>query len=442
MIPPGLWGPKEFAGMTDEELHQVKMGSQPGSNYWEWATAEQQERQRKAQAGIPRTTATTPKKESERWDFFISHASEDKEAIARPLADALRKDGWLVWHDDFSLRLGDSLRESIDRGLAASRFGIVILSPRFFGKHWPQQELNGLATREVNGEKVILQVWHEVGFEEVREYSPTLADRVAVSTHNGLEQIVERILDAAKTAPTGRKQMVFEESVYWKRKNGEREGPYCPNCYDYKHKEIHLSPGATKGTYLCGVCRNSFVTEAYDPRPVRRLPFSSRRRKPDTTRPQSSSPAVSSEVLTAPVAETDDRKFERLAIDEARKSTPEDERVHPRVGVVVVKNGRVLAKAYRGEISQCHAEYIALERKLPEASLSGATVYTTLEPCTSRNHPKVPCAIRLTERKVARVVIGMLDPDDRISGRGQRTLRKAGINTGLFPADLMAQSKS
>src|ERR1019366_166012 len=126
-------------------------------------------------------------------------------------------------------------------------------------------------------------------------------------------------------------------------------------------------------------------------------------------------------------------------IEEARKSLPEDERVHPRVGVVVVRDGRVLATAHRGEVPQCHAEYIALEKKLADVSLAGSTVYTTLEPCTERNHPKVPCAVRLTERKVARVVIGILDPDDRISGRGQRTLRKAGIETALFPPDLMAE---
>jgi pyrimidine deaminase RibD-like protein len=137
--------------------------------------------------------------------------------------------------------------------------------------------------------------------------------------------------------------------------------------------------------------------------------------------------------------ELDDRKFSRLAIEEAWKSVPEDGRVHPKVGVVVVKDGVVIASAHRGEIPGCHAEYIALEKKPSESSLAGATVYTTLEPCTARNHPKLPCAVRLADRKVARVVIGMLDPDNRISGRGQRALRKAGIGTDLFPSDLMAE---
>ncbi len=132
-----------------------------------------------------------------------------------------------------------------------------------------------------------------------------------------------------------------------------------------------------------------------------------------------------------------DRKFARLAIDEARKSVPEpDGRSHPKVGAVVVKNGKLLSTAYRGERSENHAEYIALEKKLTDESVAGATVYTTLEPCTTRNHPKIPCADRLIERKVARVVIGMLDPDDRISGKGQRKLRRAGIVTDLFSHDL------
>ncbi len=75
---------------------------------------------------------------------------------------------------------------------------MVILSEHFFEKHWPKQELNGLATREVNGKKVILPVWHGVSVEEVREYSPTLADRFAVTTEKGLDQVVEQLLAAMK----------------------------------------------------------------------------------------------------------------------------------------------------------------------------------------------------------------------------------------------------
>jgi len=135
-----------------------------------------------------------------------------------------------------------------------------------------------------------------------------------------------------------------------------------------------------------------------------------------------------------------DRKFARLAIEGARKSISEnDGRPHPMVGAVLVKNGKVLAACHRGEIEGNHAEYLALEKVLADTSLVGATVYTTLEPCTTRSHPKVPCVERLIERKVARVVIGMLDPNPRITGQGQRRLRKANIVTDLFPPDLMSE---
>ncbi len=141
-----------------------------------------------------------------------------------------------------------------------------------------------------------------------------------------------------------------------------------------------------------------------------------------------------------PMPQPDDRQFARLAVDEARKSVSEnDNRAHPKVGAVVVKDGKVLSTAHRGEQPGNHAEYVALEKKLSDEAVAGATVYTTLEPCTTRTHPKVPCTERLIERRVARVVMGMLDPDVRITGRGQRKLRTAGIATDFFPPDLMAE---
>lgn len=129
------------------------------------------------------------------WDVFISHASEDKNELVRPLAEALKSANLSVWYDEFSLKLGDSLRKSIDLGLLNSRYGIVVLSKNFFAKHWPVQELNGLVTREVNGNNVILPIWHKVTFEEVRAFSPILADRVAGTSEHGLEQLVKRILE-------------------------------------------------------------------------------------------------------------------------------------------------------------------------------------------------------------------------------------------------------
>ncbi len=91
------------------------------------------------------------------------------------------------------MKLGDSLRESIDRGLSESRFGVVILSKHFFSKHWPNKELNALAAIEVGGEKVILPIWHGVEYTDVVKFSPLLADRKAISTKEGLDRVVAAI---------------------------------------------------------------------------------------------------------------------------------------------------------------------------------------------------------------------------------------------------------
>jgi pyrimidine deaminase RibD-like protein len=140
-----------------------------------------------------------------------------------------------------------------------------------------------------------------------------------------------------------------------------------------------------------------------------------------------------------PAGVHDDRHFTLLAIEEAKKSVAEDDRPHPKVGAVVVKDGRVLAKAHRGENPKSHAEYVALEEKLSNETLAGATVYTTLEPFIKRNPPKICCAQRLIDRKVARVFIGMLDPNPDIRGLGDQLLNEAGIEVQLFPRDLRAQ---
>jgi hypothetical protein len=128
-----------------------------------------------------------------RSDFFISHASEDKAVFVRALADALQHTGLRVWYDEFSLFAGDSLRESIDRGMAESYVGIVVLSQNFFRKKWPQNELNGLFALSMNENRPLVPIWLNVGAADVSKYSPMLADRVALRADQGLPTIVSAL---------------------------------------------------------------------------------------------------------------------------------------------------------------------------------------------------------------------------------------------------------
>ena len=132
----------------------------------------------------------------EDYDLFISHATEDKDGIVRDLVDALQARGVRVWYDEFQLRIGDSLRRKIDAGLARSRFGMVVVSHAFFSKNWPQYELDGLVSLEMAGRQRILPVWHEVTKDEVLDYSPSLADKVALNTASfTVEEIAAEIAD-------------------------------------------------------------------------------------------------------------------------------------------------------------------------------------------------------------------------------------------------------
>ncbi len=139
-------------------------------------------------------------------------------------------------------------------------------------------------------------------------------------------------------------------------------------------------------------------------------------------------------------AKGSDRQLMLRAIDLARKCRSEAGRISPKVGAIVAHHGKVLGGAFRGERAPGeHAEFTLLEGKLADRILAGATLFTTLEPCTSRNHPKIACADRIVERRIKRVVIGILDPNDRIRGRGEIRLRAAGIEIARFDPDLMPQ---
>lgn len=133
-----------------------------------------------------------------KYDLFISHASEDKAAFAEPLAVALRRWGLRVWFDKFSLTVGDSLRDSIEMGLANSRYGVVIFSPRFLAKKWPRVELNGLFARQMQGKKTILPILHEITIAEMIKVMPIQADGVALKSSDGVEPVARSLVEVIR----------------------------------------------------------------------------------------------------------------------------------------------------------------------------------------------------------------------------------------------------
>lgn len=130
------------------------------------------------------------------YDLFISHASEDKKDFVEPLVEELKKLGISVWYDKFTLKVGDSLREKIDEGLKSSRYGTIIISTSFIQKSWTGYELNSMITKEMNGHKMILPIWHKVTKSEVLNFSLALADKVALNTSiNSVEEIAKQLAE-------------------------------------------------------------------------------------------------------------------------------------------------------------------------------------------------------------------------------------------------------
>ena len=136
---------------------------------------------------------------------FISHDSRDKSSVAEPIAVGLQKLMCPVWYDQFSLKVGDSLRESIERGIKEARTCVVVLSKNFFSNAgWTKAEFDSIYTKEiVEKKRVMLPVWHDVSRDQVYEYSPRLADRVGISTALDMDEIVRRLYLAIEAPKVG-----------------------------------------------------------------------------------------------------------------------------------------------------------------------------------------------------------------------------------------------
>jgi ATP-dependent DNA helicase RecG len=129
------------------------------------------------------------------------------------------------------------------------------------------------------------------------------------------------------------------------------------------------------------------------------------------------------------------KEYIELSIIEMGKSKSEHEdKTDPKVGAVLVDpEGRLVETAHRGEIrSGDHAEYSIFSKKLRAKDVSGYTLYTTLEPCVERNHPKMGCSFHTIDARIAKVFIGHKDPDPTVAGDGVHLLDKAKIAVDFY----------
>ncbi len=132
-----------------------------------------------------------------RWDFFISHATEDKQAVAEPLSRALIARDQRVWLDVNQIGLGDSLEERISFGINGCLFGVVVLSAKFFHRYWTEHELKEIVARR----KRIFVVLHDVDRRELEETYPQLRDLFTVSTAEGIDAVADKLIEAIRRPP-------------------------------------------------------------------------------------------------------------------------------------------------------------------------------------------------------------------------------------------------
>ncbi|HQH50989.1 MAG TPA: bifunctional diaminohydroxyphosphoribosylaminopyrimidine deaminase/5-amino-6-(5-phosphoribosylamino)uracil reductase RibD [Candidatus Hydrogenedentes bacterium] len=119
-----------------------------------------------------------------------------------------------------------------------------------------------------------------------------------------------------------------------------------------------------------------------------------------------------------------DRQYMRRALELAAKGKGRTS-PNPMVGCVIVRDGKVIGEDYHRRAGEPHAEVLAIEQA--SGDVRGATMYINLEPCTHEGRTP-PCVDLLLEKRPARVVVAMSDPNPKVSGEGIYRLRQAGID--------------
>lgn len=109
-----------------------------------------------------------------------------------------------MWYDEYELKVGDNIRRRIDNGLANSKYIVVVLSPSFISKRWTMYELNGITTRELYGQTLILPIWHNISLDDVMSFCPSMADKMSLTTNNvSVEQLANSIIERVNIDKAG-----------------------------------------------------------------------------------------------------------------------------------------------------------------------------------------------------------------------------------------------
>ncbi len=136
---------------------------------------------------------------------------------------------------------------------------------------------------------------------------------------------------------------------------------------------------------------------------------------------------------------SDDIKYMKLAVKLAEKGRGKTS-PNPMVGAVIVKDGKIISKGYHKKAGCAHAEIEAIKKC--KETLEGSTMYVTLEPCTIYGKTP-PCADEIIKHKFKEVVIGCIDPNPLVNGRGADLIKKSGISVrkGLLKNEISVQNE-
>jgi hypothetical protein len=150
-------------------------------------------------AVVMRTSVSA--KERSRYEkplAFICHDWRDKRDVAQPIAIGLSKMRCPVWYDEYSVKVGDSLRASVEKGLKESKKCVLILSPSFLSNTgWTKTEFDSIFTRQIlEGSNVVLPVWCGVTKQQIYDYCPSLLDKLAVRWEEGIEEVLRKLCQA------------------------------------------------------------------------------------------------------------------------------------------------------------------------------------------------------------------------------------------------------